>query len=58
MNETRKGLCLSMLFKDERRGAWVAQLVKWLTLDLSSGLDLRVEFKPCVGLHAVWGASL
>ena len=29
------------------RGAWVAQLVRHLTLDLSSGLDLRgCEFKP------------
>ena len=27
---------------DEERGARVAQLVKHLTLDLSSGLDLRV----------------
>ena len=33
-------------------GAWVAQLVKYLTLDLSSGLDLRVvssiqSWTPC-----------
>ena len=28
--------------RKKRRGAWVAQLVKCLTLDLSSGLDLRV----------------
>ena len=32
------------------RGAWVAQLVKHLTLDLSSGLDLRVvSSSPVLG---------
>lgn len=30
----------------------MAQLVECLTLDLSLGLDLRVEFKPHVGLQA------
>ena len=35
------------------RGTWVAQSVKHLTLDFSSGHDLTVrEFKPCIGLHA------
>ena len=30
----------------------MAQLVKRLTLDFSSGHDLVVcEFKPCIGLH-------
>ena len=33
-----------------QRGAWVAQSVKCLVLDLSSGHDLTVpEFQPCVG---------
>ena len=32
-------------------GAWVAQLVKCVTLDFGSGHDLAVRgFKPCVGL--------
>lgn len=30
----------------------MAQLVEYSTLDLSSGLDLSVEFKPRVGLQA------
>ena len=35
-------------------GTWVAQLVKRLTLDLSSTRDLMVrEFKPHTGLDAV-----
>ena len=35
------------------RGAWVAQLVKCLTLDFSSGHDLTVcETEPHVGLCA------
>ena len=35
------------------RGAWVAQSVKHVTLDLSSGYDLTVcEFKPRMGLRA------
>ena len=43
----------------QTRGTWVAQSVKHLTLDLSSGLDLRVcELKPHVGLHAGLGAIL
>ena len=34
------------------RGTWVAQSVKGLTLDFSSGHDLMVrEFEPRVGLH-------
>ena len=34
-------------------GAWVAQGVKCLTLDFSSGHDLTVcEFEPCIGLYA------
>ena len=34
------------------RGAWMAQLVKRLTLGFSLGHDLTVcEFKSCVGLH-------
>ena len=35
-------LSLSMLLKVSLRGGLVAQLVKHLTLDLSSGLDLSV----------------
>ena len=41
------------------RGAWVAQLVKQLTLDLSSGHDLEVrEFGPRIELctHSVEAA--
>ena len=35
------------------RGAWVAQAVKPLTLDLRSGHDLTVgEFKPHIGFCA------
>ena len=35
------------------RGAWVAQLVKCLTLDFGSDHDLMVrEFKPCIWLCA------
>ena len=34
---------------NEVRGAWLAQSVKCLTLDLSSGLDLRV---------VSWGSAL
>ena len=35
------------------RTAWVAQLVKGLTLDFSSGHDLTVGgVKPCIGLCA------
>ena len=33
---------LKLLFKILHRGAWVAQSLKRPTLDLSSGLDLRV----------------
>ena len=41
------------------RGAWVAGSVKHPTLDLSSGLDLRVlSSGPCVGLHAGRAAYL
>jgi len=38
----------------------VAQVVKCLILDLSSGLDLRVKnkFKPCIGLHTRHGDYL
>ena len=37
----------------KKRGAWVAQLVKRLTLDFGSGHDLAVcEFEPRVGLRA------
>ena len=39
-----------MFFKIEDRGAWVALLVKCWTLDLSSGLDLRVmSSSPTLG---------
>lgn len=30
------------ILKQKRRGAWVAQLVKCLTLDLGSSLDLKI----------------
>ena len=33
---------MSNIKRIKSRGAWVAQAVKHLTLDLSSGLDLRV----------------
>lgn len=37
-------------FKYSNRGPWVAQLVKPLTLDFSSGLDLRVmSSSPMLG---------
>ena len=37
--------------KYQFKGAWVAQLVKHLTLDFGSGHDLAVsEFKPFIGL--------
>ena len=37
-------------FEEKKKGAWVAQLLKRLTLDLGSGHDLTVgEFKPHVG---------
>ena len=37
------------------RGAWGAQLVECLILDLGSGHDLMVcETEPCVGLCAEW----
>ena len=43
--------------KEEVGGTWVAQLVKHLSLDLSSGLDLRGhEFKPHDGPHDGCGA--
>ena len=36
---------------NKTRGTWVAQSVKRLTLDFSSGQDLKVcESKPCVRL--------
>lgn len=39
--------------KNGRWGSWVAQKVKHLTLDLSSGYDLMVRgFKPCIRLYA------
>ena len=39
--------------KEPKRGAWVAQSVKRLTLDFGSGHDLTVRgFKPCMGLCA------
>ena len=39
--------------KKKKRGAWVAQSVKRLTLDFSSGHDLTVRvFEPLMGLRA------
>ena len=44
--ECLRDITLCSLLKDCRGGAWVGQLVKHLTLDLSSGHDLTVlEFK-------------
>ena len=41
-------------FKEEFRGAWVAQLVERLTLDIGSGHDLMVcGFEPLIGVSAV-----
>ena len=35
---------------DQSQDAWVAQLVKWLTLDLGSGHDLKVlRSSPTMG---------
>ena len=40
-------------FKEKRSDAWMAQSVKHLTFDFSSGHDLMVhEFEPHMGLHA------
>ena len=40
-------------------GAWVAQLVKDLTLDSGSGHDLMVhDFEPHIGLYTERGACL
>ena len=39
-----------MLLKDCTRGAWVARLVKRLTLDFSSGHDLGYGIGPRIGL--------
>ena len=36
--------------KNKIRGTWEVQLVKYLTLDFSSGNDLRVVGLACVGL--------
>ena len=47
---------ISCFYKYIWWGAWVAQLVKHPTLDLSLGLDLKNKFKPLVGLHAQHGA--
>ena len=42
---------MALFFKGMRRGTWVAQLVKRLTLDFSSGHDLIVrEFQPHIRL--------
>ena len=42
------------LIDNYQRGAWVAQSVKHLTLDFSSGQDLVVhETEPHVGLCAI-----
>ena len=39
----------------KKGGAWVAQLVKHLTLDFHSGHDLRVvRSSPCWALCSVW----
>ena len=44
---------INTFFKYPLRGAWVAQSVKRLTLDLSSGHNLMVRaFKPHIGLCA------
>ena len=44
---------LIMLIKMKTWGSWMAQLVKQMTLDFSSGHDLLVqEFEPRVRLHA------
>ena len=40
------------------RGAWVAQSVKRLTLNLSSGLDQGHELKPHIGLNTGYEAYL
>ena len=45
-----------MTFKWRSWSAWVAQLVKYPTLDFGSGCDLWI--KPCIGLHAQWGVCL
>ena len=38
------------LLREMKRGAWVAQLIECLTLDLSSGLDLKVvSSSPALG---------
>ena len=51
MENGHEQTALKMRNKSDVHGAWVAESVKWLTLDFSSGRDLTVhEFKPCVTL--------
>ena len=48
-----RAACLPQLKNLLSRGTWMAQLVKCLTLDFSSGHDLMVhEFEPHIGLCA------
>ena len=51
------GAEVAILFKSKVLfdwGAWVAQLVKWTTLDFGSGHDLTVHgIEPYVGLCTV-----
>ena len=59
--ETNVTLCVNYTsIKKKKKGTWVVQSVGHLTLDLSSGLGLRMvsEFKPLVGLHTEHGAYL
>ena len=49
MKELKYG---NQLITNIKRGTWVAQLVKHLTLDFSSGCDLMVlRLSPLIGLH-------
>ena len=47
----------SMFSKELPWGAWVAELIKHLTLDFSSGHDLRV-MRSITGVHAKCGSCL
>ena len=52
-------VCQTLHVKNENMGTWVAQWVKPLTLDFSSGHDLRVcEFEPCTVLGILSPLSL
>jgi len=59
MNGSAHPNYLSRKSKRKKRGTWVAQSVKCLTRDYSSGHDLRGrETEPRIGLHTQQGVCL